>query len=224
MILCIGDVLTADAVVRMVRALGEVEFVDGRRTAGWHARTVKRNTQADGRDRAVAKLRTEVDAAIHANALFQMAARPRHVKPVMFSRYTEGMDYGNHVDDAVMGGPNGPMRTDLSFTLFLSAPDTYDGGELVTETTAGEQAYKLPAGAMVLYPSSTLHRVAPVTGGERIAAVGWVQSQVRHPQQREILFDLDSTRRRMFDASGKTPEFDAISRSLANLLRMWAEV
>ena len=224
MILCIGEVLSSDAVARIVEELRSVEFVDGKRTAGWHARTVKRNTQADSRDRRVTRLRTEVDQAIQSHALFQMAARPRRIKPVMFSRYTEGMDYGNHVDDAVMSGPQGPMRTDLSFTLFLSDPESYDGGELVTETTAGEQSYKLPAGAMVLYPSSTLHRVAPVTRGERIAAVGWAQSQVRDPQQREILFDLDSVRRRMFDAGGKTPEFDAVSRSLANLLRMWAEV
>jgi PKHD-type hydroxylase len=223
-ILCIGEVLSSDAVARIVEELRSVEFVDGKRTAGWHARTVKRNTQADSRDRRVTRLRTEVDQAIQSHALFQMAARPRRIKPVMFSRYTEGMDYGNHVDDAVMSGPQGPMRTDLSFTLFLSDPESYDGGELVTETTAGEQSYKLPAGAMVLYPSSTLHRVAPVTRGERIAAVGWAQSQVRDPQQREILFDLDSVRRRMFDAGGKTPEFDAVSRSLANLLRMWAEV
>jgi PKHD-type hydroxylase len=223
-ILCIGEVLSTDTVARIIEELRNVEFVDGKRTAGWHARTVKRNSQADGRDHRVAKLRTEVDQAIQTHALFQMAARPRRIKPVMFSRYTDGMDYGNHVDDAIMGGPQGPMRTDLSFTLFLSDPESYDGGELVTETTAGEQSYKLPAGAMVLYPSSTLHRVAPVTRGERIAAVGWAQSQVRDPQQREILFDLDSVRRRMFDADGKTPEFDAVSRSLANLLRMWAEV
>nr|WP_223287248.1 Fe2+-dependent dioxygenase [Halomonas elongata] len=116
------------------------------------------------------------------------------------------------------------MRTDLSFTLFLEEPEHYEGGELLIDNTAGEQTYKLPAGALVLYPSSTLHRVEPVTEGRRLAAVGWVQSQVRDPQQREILFDLDTTRRQIFEQSGKTRHFDLISKSLTNLLRMWADI
>ena len=117
-----------------------------------------------------------------------------------------------------------PIRSDLSFTLFLSPPDAYDGGELVIEGSAGEQAFKLPAGGLVLYPSSTLHRVAPVTRGERLAAVSWVQSQVRDPACREILFDLDTARRTLFQREGKSREFDLLSKSLANLLRLWAEV
>ena len=224
MILCIGDVLEADALTRIRGALEGIEFRDGRETAGWHARTVKRNTQASGADSRVAALRDEVGGILGRHALFQMAARPRRVTPVLFSRYEPGMEYGNHVDDAVMRSPDGPVRTDLSFTLFLSAPEDYDGGELVTDTTAGEQRYKLPAGALVLYPSSTLHRVDPVTRGARLAAVGWVQSQVRDPAQREVLFDLDTARRQLFDTHGKTEQFDAVSKSLTNLLRMWAEV
>ncbi|MDX1609585.1 MAG: Fe2+-dependent dioxygenase [Halofilum sp. (in: g-proteobacteria)] len=224
MILCIGEVLDAGTLERVQKGLGQVEFRDGRETAGWHARTVKRNTQASGRDARVAELRQTVDDALARHALFQMAARPRRTTPALFSRYEPGMEYGAHVDDAVMSGASGPLRTDLSFTLFLSDPDSYDGGELVTDSTAGEQTYKLPAGALVLYPSSTLHRVNPVTRGQRLAAVGWVQSQVRDPARREILFDLDTTRRQIFDRQGKTAEFDSISKSLANLLRMWAEV
>lgn len=224
MIVCIGDVLSEDAVARIRSRLDAVAFKDGRQTAGWHARTVKRNTQADGRDERVAALRAEVDAAIRDHALFRMAARPRRVMPVMFSRYTDAMEYGSHVDDAIMNGPDGPVRTDVSFTLFLSAPEEYEGGELVTDTTAGEETYKLPAGSMVVYPSSTLHRVAPVTAGARLAAVGWAQSQVRDPAQREILFDLDTTRRQLFDQYGKSEQFDALSKSFSNLLRMWAEV
>lgn len=224
MILCIGDVLEPDALARVRAGLERVEFRDGRETAGWHARTVKRNTQARGGDRRVAALRDEVGGILERHALFRMAARPRRTTPVLFSRYEPGMEYGAHVDDAVMGSPDGPVRTDLSFTLFLSDPDDYDGGELVTDTTAGEQRYKLPGGSLVLYPSSTLHRVNPVTRGARLAAVGWVQSQVRDPARREILFDLDTARRQLFDAHGKTEQFDAVSKSLANLLRMWAEV
>lgn len=224
MILCIGDVLSEEAVARIRQQLDHVSFHDGRETAGWHARTVKRNEQADGRDERVTALRREVDEAISANALFRMAARPRRIMPARFSRYSDAMEYGNHVDDAVMSSPEGPLRTDVSFTLFLSAPEDYDGGELVTDTSAGEETYKLPAGSMIVYPSSTLHRVAPVTRGTRVAAIGWVQSQVRDPARREILFDLDTSRRQLFDRHGKTEEFDAITKSLSNLLRMWAEV
>ena len=224
MILCIANVLDPEEVQRVRERLAALPFQDGRATAGWHARTVKRNEQADAADEGVRALRSEVDQAIGRSTLFRMAARPRRRTPIRFSRYSDAMEYGNHVDDAVMDGPDGPVRTDVSFTLFLSEPDSYDGGELVTETTAGEQSYKLPAGSMVVYPSSTLHRVAPVTRGERVAAIGWAQSQVRDPAQREVLFDLDTARRRMFDREGKTEDFDAISKSLANLQRMWAEI
>jgi PKHD-type hydroxylase len=223
-ILCIGEVLGDEAVQRVRAELEQVEFRDGRETAGWHARTVKRNTQASGKDHRVARLRDEIGATLEHHALFTMATRPRRITPVLFSRYESGMEYGMHVDDAVMNSPRGAIRTDVSFTLFLTEPDSYDGGELVTDTAAGEQSWKLPAGSMVLYPSSTLHRVNPVTRGQRVAAVGWVQSQVRDPAQREVLFDLDTTRRRLFDEHGKTETFDAISRSLANLTRMWAEL
>ncbi|MFW3616874.1 Fe2+-dependent dioxygenase [Billgrantia antri] len=224
MILCIDQVLSAELVSRIRSTLAETDFRDGRETAGWHARTVKRNEQADGRRPDIAELRQEAAKALQSHPLFQMAARPRRMKPLMFSRYQAGMAYGNHVDDAIMTTPQGAMRTDLSFTLFLNEPDSYEGGELLVDSTAGEQTYKLPAGAMILYPSSTLHRVEPVTRGERLAAVGWAQSQIRDPQQREILFDLDTTRRQEFEANGKTRTFDMLSKSLANLIRMWAEV
>ncbi|MFG6177790.1 Fe2+-dependent dioxygenase [Halomonas sp. THAF12] len=224
MILCIDQAIPPELLTRVRATLAESDFRDGRETAGWHARTVKQNEQADGRRPEIAERRQALAKALQANPLFQMAARPKRMKPLMFSRYREGMSYGNHVDDAVMATPQGAMRTDLSFTLFLNAPEEYDGGELLVDSTAGEQTYKLPAGALILYPSSTLHRVEPVTRGERLAAVGWVQSQVRDPQQREILFDLDTTRRQEFDANGKTRTFDMLSKSLANLLRMWADI
>ena len=224
MILCIDKVLTDDQLQRIRQTLDASDFRDGRETAGWHARTVKRNQQASSQEPAIAALRDEVMQTLSAHTLFQIAARPRRMKPVMFSRYQQGMTYGNHVDDAVMPTPQGPMRTDLSFTIFLGDPDSYEGGELVTETTQGEQRFKLPAGSMILYPSSTLHRVDPVTQGQRLAAVGWLQSQVRHPEQREVLFDLDTTRRQIFERDGKTAEFDSISKSLANLLRIWGEI
>ena len=223
MIICIADVLGADDVARIAAALDRTEFRDGRLTAGWHARLVKRNTQADGSHPQVSKLRAEVDQAIRRHPLFELAVRPARLKPVMFSRYEAGMEYGSHVDDAVMTADGRPLRTDVSFTLFLSEPEECSGGELVTDSPAGEQVYKLPAGAMVVYPSSTLHRVEPVTAGRRLAAVGWAQSLVRDPARREILFDLDTARRQLFEREGKSAEFDALSKSVANLLRMWAE-
>lgn len=224
MILCIGEVLSKEAVERIRNELEQLPFKDGRETAGWHARTVKKNQQADVNDPGVQALRAEINHAISKHPLFQMAVRPRRVLPLRFSRYSDDMEYGFHVDDAVMDHPDGLLRTDVSFTLFLSDEDSYDGGELVTDTTSGDQSYKLPAGSMVVYPSSTLHRVAPVTRGERLAAIGWAQSQVRDPAQREVLFDLDTARRQIFNEHGKTEQFDSVSKSLANLLRMWSEV
>jgi PKHD-type hydroxylase len=129
------------------------------------------------------------------------------------------MTYGTHVDDALMHG----MRTDVSFTLFLSDPEDYDGGELIIDTAAGEDAVKLPAGSLVAYPTTQLHRVAEVSRGERWAAVGWARSFVRDAGRRELLFDLDTARRQLFARDGKSAEFDLLSKSAANLLRMWAE-
>ena len=223
MILCIADIISPELLERARATLAEVPFKDGRETAGWHARTVKHNQQADGRDPEVA-LRDALTRALTGHPLFQMAVRPSRMKPLMFSRYDVGMAYGNHVDDAVMGSPAGALRTDISYTLFLEDPANYDGGELLIESTAGEQTFKLPAGSLVLYPSSTLHRVEEVTRGQRLAAVGWAQSQIRDPRQREVLFDLDTTRRQLFDAQGNTDAFKTLSKSYANLLRMWADV
>jgi PKHD-type hydroxylase len=129
------------------------------------------------------------------------------------------MHYGAHVDDALMEG----MRTDVAFTLFLSEPASYAGGELAIESPAGEEAFKLAAGALVAYPATSLHRVQAVTRGSRLAAVGWARSFVRDAARRELLFDLDTARHQMFARDGKSAHFDLVSKSLANLLRMWAE-
>ncbi|MGF2734458.1 Fe2+-dependent dioxygenase [Marinobacter sp. DUT-1] len=224
MILCIGNILTPEQVSRIRAALDAGQFQDGRKTAGWHARLVKNNEQmAFTTDQAKA-LRTEVETALTGHPVFQMAVRPRKMTPILFSRYRDGMTYGNHVDDPVMGRGENRIRTDISFTLFLDDPESYDGGELVTDTTAGEQSYKLPAGSAVIYPSSTLHRVEPVTRGQRRVAIGWIQSTIRDPAQREVLFDLDTARRQIFEREGKTAEFDLLTKSLANLQRFWAEI
>jgi PKHD-type hydroxylase len=217
--IAIANVLNAEELEKVRGALARVRFLDGRATAGFAAREVKHNRQADALDRNAEEIRSLVTERIQSNELFKLAARPKQLTPVIFSKYESGMRYGNHVDDAMMGG----MRSDISFTLFLSEPAGYDGGELVIESTAGEDAIKLEAGAMIVYPATSLHRVAEVTRGERLAAVGWVRSFIRDEAKRELLFDLDAARKRLFAREGKSEDYDLLSKSSANLLRMWTE-
>ena len=195
--------------------------MDGKLTAGWHARTVKQNLQAAVGDPAMSEAGRLVGEALGRSELFRSAALPRRIRPPLLSRYEPGMTYGTHIDDAVMASE---LRADLSLTLFLESPESYEGGALVIESTGGEQSFKLPAGAAILYPANTLHRVEPVTLGARHVALTWIQSMVRDADKREILFDLDAVRRSSFRASGKTHEFDLLAKSYANLLRLWAEV
>jgi PKHD-type hydroxylase len=215
----IGNVLAADEIATVRATLARARFVEGKATAGFAARTVKNNRQAEGSDRSVATIRKLVAERILGNEVFRLAVRPKTLSPLLFSRYEAGMHYGRHVDDALTGG----MRTDVSFTLFLSDPTSYDGGELTIESAAGEETFKLEAGALVAYSATSLHRVADVTRGARLAAVGWARSFVRDSARRELLFDLDTARRQLFARDGKSAEFDLISKSFANLMRMWAE-
>lgn len=213
-----GVIPKAEVGVLAAAARG-LSFADGRATAGRFAREVKANDQAAAspeRDAILAR----VDRALRESALFRSAARPKALTPLILSRYRAGQTYGLHVDDAVMGG----LRTDLSFTLFLCDPESYDGGALVIEDTLEARSIKLEAGDMILYPSTTLHRVDPVTRGERLAVVGWVQSQIRSAEQREILFDLDQAVEAAHATEGKGPQFDRLAKTRANLLRMWAEI
>ena len=219
MLVKIPQVLNPDQLQMLASTLETAEFVDGKTTAGWHAKTVKQNEQLTAS--AAKDLREVIKTALQKNALFQAVARPRLIHTLLFSRYTAGMSYGRHVDNALMGQHK--YRSDLSFTVFLNSPDQYQGGELVIETVDDEQAYKLEAGSALVYPSSSLHRVDPVTEGIRLVAVGWVQSIVRDPHEREILFELDTARRSLFTKHGKTDEFDILSKTLSNLLRKWSE-
>lgn len=219
MILPVANVLTPDEVALMVDRLVSGRFQPGAATAGWHARLVKDNEQLRADDPAHADLRARVEGAVCRHPVAAMATRPKRFGPILFSRTAGGGQYGSHVDDAMMGG----MRTDVSFTLFLSDPGSYEGGELVMETAAGEAGFKLPAGAGLFYPSTTLHRVTPVTAGCRLVAAGWIRSFVRDPGERELLFDLDTARQGIFQRDGKTAEFDLLSKCLSNLVRRWAE-
>lgn len=218
MFLVLQAVIPAAEVQVLAEAARGLAFEDGRKTAGRVAREVKANDQARPSPERDAIL-SRVERALRENATFRSAARPRTISPLILSRYREGQTYGLHVDDALMGG----MRTDLSFTLFLAPPESYDGGALVVEDPLEARSIKLAAGDMILYPTTTLHQVAPVTRGERLAVVGWVQSLIRDGAQREILFDLDLAADAVFGSEGKTPLFDRLAKTRSNLLRMWAE-
>lgn len=215
MILGLDKVLDEGEAAAMAARLAGARFGDGQASAGWHARHVKLNAQLAADDPA-ASIKGEVEAALRRHAIFTAATLPVRMQ-LLINRYGPGQSYGTHVDDAFMGG----MRTDIAFTLFLSAPETYDGGELVIEGSSGEQRVKLPMGAAIVYPATTLHRVDAVTRGERLACVGWIESRVRDVAAREILFDLERARRALFSAQGKTTEFDLVSKSYSNLLRRW---
>jgi PKHD-type hydroxylase len=214
----IAHLLDPETVAALRAALGEGPFEDGRKTAGWHARLVKNNLQAGDAPLLKGVIR-KIEAALAANEVFQAAALPRDIVSIMINRYDEGMEYGAHVDDALMHG----KRTDVSFTIFLSAPEDYDGGDLVVSGMDAERAVKLPPGFAVVYPSGALHRVEKVTRGSRLAAVGWVRSLVRRPDQREILFDLSRSVKDVFEREGKSPLFDSLTQTRTRLLRMWAE-
>lgn len=220
MILCIADILDAAGLAALRETLAGGVYVDGVLTSGWASRLVKHNEQL-GAGPAAEQARKQVVAALSSNAVFATAVLPRRFATPLLARYTPGMEFGTHMDNAMMGAER--MRSDVSVTLFLSEPQDYDGGELVLETSAGEVAYKLPAGAAVTYPATMLHRVNAVTRGTREVAVTWVQSMVRRADQRELLFDLSRVGRTIFERDGKSREFDLLNKSTANLYRMWVD-
>jgi PKHD-type hydroxylase len=216
MSLAISGVLTGPEVSALREVAATLAFGDGRVTAGARARDVKANDQAlpsPGRDAVLEKARS----AILANPVFQAAARPRHLTPFLLSRYRVGQTYGLHVDEALMHG----QRTDLSFTLFLSDPATYDGGALAIEDSFGTHEVRLNAGDLFLYPASTLHRVTPVIKGERLAIVGWVESWVRGAAERDALFDLDQVFASLQGQSTRELA-DLVAKVKSNLMRLWA--
>jgi PKHD-type hydroxylase len=218
MILSMADVLSPADIEAVRAGLASATFVDGRTTAGWSAKLVKSNLQAsDSPD--LERLRTLVKTRLASHPVFPLATRPKAVIGPLFSRYQPGHVYGVHVDNALLSG----LRTDLSFTLFLADPEAYDGGELVIDQTSGQETFKLPAGGLVVYPATTLHRVAPVTRGERLVAAGWVRSYLRDAAHRELLFDLETARHRLFQREGKTAEGDLLAKCAANLMRLWCD-
>lgn len=225
MMIAIPEVLDAATVARVRAAIADGEWVDGAVTAGHQSALAKRNRQLAEGGAAAREAGALVVAALQASATFIAAALPAKLFPPLFNRYAGGEAFGTHIDNAVRLGPDGlRVRSDLSATLFLSEPDSYDGGELVVEDRAGAQSVKLPAGHMLLYPASSLHRVEPVTRGTREACFFWVQSMVRDDGARRILFDLDNAVRQAAAALGhEARPVIELTGVYHNLLRRWAE-
>lgn len=226
MLLQIPDVLTADELGQIQKAFAEASWRDGRRTAGSQAVHAKQNEQL-APDSAPAQLARQVILqALDRHPLFFSATLPARIFPPQFNRYGgESNFYGDHVDGAVMHSVTSGqrVRSDVSCTVFLAEPDEYDGGELVINDTYGHKAVKLPAGHAVIYPSTSVHRVEPVTRGHRIASFFWIQSMVRSDEQRRLLFDLDMNLVRLRETHGESTAVVGLTGTYHNLLRMWAE-
>jgi PKHD-type hydroxylase len=226
MVLHIPDVLAPAQVAEARRRLDAAEWVDGRVTAGFQSARVKDNLQLPEDHPAARELGDVILAALQKSPLFMSAALPLRVFPPLFNRYDGGRSFGNHVDNAIrlVAGTAHRLRTDLSATLFLSDPSEYEGGELLVEDTYGVHMVKLPAGHMVLYPSTSLHRVSPVTRGARIASFFWIQSMVRDDGERTLLFDLDSAIQRLSHEAPDHPSAVQLTAVYHNLLRRWADL
>ena len=224
MLLQIPGILSPEQVARFRSLLDRAEWVDGNVTSGHQSARAKHNEQIAESNPVARQLGEEVLVALAASPLFMSAALPKQVFPPLFNRYGPGMDFRNHVDNAIRAhAPTGVrIRTDLSATLFLAAPSEYDGGELLVEDTYGVQRVKLDAGSLVLYPATSLHRVEPITRGARVASFFWVQSLVREDAQRSILFDLDMSIVRLTRDHPDDPSLVGLTGVYHNLLRMWA--
>lgn len=227
MLLPIPDILSPEQVAQFRARLESAAWADGRVTAGHQSAKAKDNAQLPEDSPEARELGALVLDALSRNSTFFSAALPRRIYPPLFNRYSGGQSFDFHVDNAVrydrsQGGMQ-PVRTDLSATLFLSAPESYDGGELVIEDIFGTQQVKLPAGSLVLYPGSSLHKVLPVTRGERLASFFWIQSMLREDAQRRLMFELDVSIRRLTQAVPEHPALVQLTGVYHNLLRRWAD-
>jgi PKHD-type hydroxylase len=226
----LANILTPDEIGQILHILANAPagqgWTDGRVTSGGQAQGVKRNSQMPERSGATQQAQSIVLAALQRAPLFLTVALPRRICPPMFNRYEgQANEFGAHIDNALRTNPGqaGYFRTDISCTLFLTEPGSYDGGELVITQPGSEQSYKLPAGHMLLYPSTTVHRVMPVTSGARIASFFWVESMVRSGEQRQILYELDMAIMSLRTKHGESDESVRLTGTYHNLLRQWAQ-
>ena len=224
MLITIPNVLSQEELAVAHDYIAQARFVDGRLTAGSEAKDVKNNLEMRTSDQHMAQLNNLVMGRLVQHPVYLSAAMPAKIAAPFYAKYSEGMQYGKHIDDPIMGPAGHRYRTDLSITVFLNPPDAYDGGELVVQTAFGEQRVKLAAGSAVMYPSGSTHRVAEVTRGDRIVAVTWVQSMVRDPAQRELLYRLSQARELLLDKAKGEEETELVSNAYINLVRMWSDI
>ncbi len=199
------------------------KFIDGKETAGFRAVRVKNNEQASRKDDRAIEVQDRILDAVWDHRKFARYCHIKHITPPLISRSGKGMGYGLHVDDAQIGEVGNKIRSDISTTIFLREPDEYEGGELEIITPFGVTAFKLPAGQAITYPSRFIHQVREVTSGERLVAVSWIQSHVRHEQHREILLELDQVNQKLHELAPNAPETDIAFKVYANLTRQWCE-
>ena len=224
MLLLIPGVLRADEVALARSWLAPARAVDGRLSAGSAARRVKSNQELELGEADRERLDRLVMGNLARHPAYRGGALPLHAASPIYARYLPGMAYGEHLDDPIMGRDKVMYRSDVAVTLFLNAPEDYDGGELVVRTSSGEQSLKHPAGDAVLYPAGKLHQVSPVTRGERLVAVTWVQSMVRDAGRRELLYGLNAARERLLKNAPDAPETAQVNAAYLNLIRMWSDL
>ena len=226
MILHIPNVLSKEQLIECRKLLNEADWIDGKTTAGSQAVNVKNNFQLHEKDSLTTYLREIITSSLSSNPLFISSALPSHIISPFFNRYENGGNYGNHVDNAIMYDmqKQKSYRTDISCSLFFTDPEEYEGGEMVIEDTFGTHEVKLPAGDLILYPSTSLHRVEPVTSGVRMVSFMWVQSMIRSAWRRSILFELDNTIQSLRLKYGETQETINLSIHYHKLIQEWAEL
>jgi len=224
MLLPIPGILKNDELALARSWLVDARFVDGRLSAGAAAQRVKNNQELDSGAAELERLNTLVMGNLTRHPAYRGGALPLHVASPFYARYRPGMAYGDHLDDPIMGAGGVKYRSDVAITVFLNAPEDYDGGELVIQTAFGGQSVKLAAGDGVLYPASSIHHVNPVTRGERLVAVTWVQSLVRDPARRELLYGLNQARELLLQSAPVAPETAQVNAAYMNLIRMWSDI
>jgi PKHD-type hydroxylase len=224
MMLRIPSVLDPNQLDTVRKLLADAKFVDGKLSAGAAAQRVKHNQELDKHAKQMDILNNIVMSGLVQHPVYRAGALPLRVAAPYYARYTPGMAYGDHLDDPIMGADGMLYRSDIAITVFLNEPDKYDGGELVIRTAFGENTVKLPAGDAVMYPSSSLHHVSQVTRGERLVAVTWVQSLVRDPARRELLYELHQAREKLLKISPEAEETAQVNTAYMNLIRMWGDI
>jgi PKHD-type hydroxylase len=224
MLLIVPGVLKPDELALARSWLADAPFVDGKLSAGVAARRVKANEERDRGAAGVERLDQLVMGALTRHPMYRNGALPVHAASPLYARYRPGMTYGEHLDDPIMGTGGVLYRSDVAVTVFLSAPEDYEGGELVIVGAAGEQSVKGGAGDAVLYPAGSIHRVNAVTRGERLVAVTWVQSLVRDPGRRELLYGLNLAREKLLASAPEAAETAQVNAAYLNLIRMWSDI